>query len=115
MQHLVRFNAKISWEGRMNGLPEVVHTYVIFQGNGPGLVQAIYDHTKTIVSMHGITVEKEPGKMSVFGKVSNNAMYIPMQWIVFMDVDILPMSGEMPIEDANGVPRLSDGKEPVKQ
>jgi hypothetical protein len=40
-------------------------------------------------------------------------MFVPMRWIVYMDVDVFNLGEELSMPDENGVERMSDGKEPL--
>jgi hypothetical protein len=113
-QYLIRFNGHISWEGRSNGLPETIYSSVVYDGEVNGMLEAVAQQSKRACGMGGMMVEKEPGKLTEVGKISTNVMFVPMHWIVSMDVSILRLNGEMPLPDEQGIERLKDGSTPTK-
>ena len=116
MQHVIRFNAHISWEGQSNGLPEVVYTYLIFNGSDSEEINKIIEaQTAGFISMQAIVAQKDQGAIIDVKKVPQDRMLVPFRWITKIDVTVTALVGEMTNSDENGVELLTNGDEPIKQ
>jgi len=120
MQYVIRFNGHISWEGQSNGLPPVIYAYIVFEGSDgaedkTAISNAIEVQTRAFISWQSMAVQREQGKILDIRAAGNNRMLVPFRWITHIDVDVLPMTGELSEADESGVERLKDGTEPQKQ
>lgn len=116
MQHVIRFNAHISWEGQSNGLPKTLYAFIIFDGNDRAAINDIIEkQSGGFLRMGAFFCQKDQGSIIDLLRVPQERMLVPMRWITHLDVDVLPMVGELPMADEHGVERLSNGTEPLKQ
>src|SRR5579864_1929580 len=114
--HVIRFNGHISWDGQANGLPPTIHAYLIFEGSiTQEIINMIELQSGVFLKSQAMAVQRDQGKIIDLRKVPQDRMLVPMRWIVSLDVDVIPMTGELPMPDEAGVERLSDGSEPPKQ
>lgn len=115
-QYVIRFIGKISWEGQNNGLPPEIYAYIIFEGDEKKDIDAVIEQqVAAFIRMQAMPVQKEQGKVIDLRQTPADRMLVPFRWIVTLSADIHRMAGELSAPDENGVERLSDGKEPVKQ
>lgn len=116
MQTLIRFNGHITWEGRTNGLPEVIYAFVILDEATPEfIVQMIEQQMNWFTSRQLMFVQREQGEVIDIRTAIAQRMAVPFHTIAFIDVDVMPLTGELSNPDESGVERLSNGEEPVKQ
>jgi hypothetical protein len=115
MDHVIRFNGYVSWEGQSNGLPSVIYAYLLMKGYDRTLYNdAIEAQTGAFLRMQAMICQKDQGAIIDMNKMPADRMVVPMKWITRMDVDVLPMTREMTMPDNDGVERLENGTEPVK-
>ena len=116
MQHLIRFNASISWEGQANGLPPVINAYLIFDGDDRSQINALIEaQAGYFLRAQAIAVQKDQGQIIDIRQVPQDRMLVPMKWIVKVTTDVIPLVGELSEANENGVEVLKDGTEPIKQ
>jgi len=116
MQHVIRFNGRISWEGQANGLPETIYAFLIFDGDdSKKMNELIESQSLAFVRSQCMIVQRDQGKVIDLRQTPQDRMLVPMHWIVNIAVDINPMVGELSQADETGVERFKDGTEPVKQ
>jgi len=114
--YVIRFNGHISWEGQANGLPKVIHAFLMFDSyDKPVFIDAINSQTAAFITARGMTVQREQGQIIDINQMPQERIYVPMAWIVTIDVDVFPLTGEMSNADDDGTELLVDGSEPVKQ
>ncbi len=116
MNHVIRFNGHITWEGRSNGLPEVIYAFIITEDANPGFInKAIEDQSRAFIASQAMYVQREQGKIIDLRQTPQDRMLVPFHNIVFIDASVFPMTGELSAPDEKGVERLKNGEEPVKQ
>ena len=115
MQHVIRFNGHITWEGQANGLPPVIWAFLVVDGaNDQFIVEQIEIQTAAFLRSQAMFVQREQGKVIDLRLTPAGRMVVPFHEIAYIDVDVLPLIGELSYEE-DGVEKLSDGAEPVKQ
>ena len=108
MQHVIRFTGKISWEGQANGLPSAIYAYMIFDGDDSKEINALIEgQAGNFLRGQAMAVQSDQGKVIDIRQVPQDRMLVPMRWIVCISVDVITMTGELPIADEEGVERLS--------
>jgi hypothetical protein len=116
MDHAIRFNGHISTDGQANGLPPVIYAFLLMKGYDAKMYdEAIEAQAGAFVRMQAMICQRDQGALIDIMKMPADRMIVPMKWIVKMDVSIFPMTGEMTMPDTDGVERLENGDEPVKQ
>jgi hypothetical protein len=116
MQHVIRFNGRISWEGRASGLPETIYAFLIYDGDDrDGINRLIETQVSNFLKAQAMMVQKDQGQIIDLRKIPQDRMVVPMRWIAFMDVNVMPLTGELSQADEDGVERFKDGSEPEKQ
>lgn len=115
MQHVIRFNADVSWEGQSNGLPKTLHAFVIFEGDDSAAINDIVERQSgAFLKVGAFFCQKDQGSIIDMRQVPQERMLIPMQWITRLTVDVTAMVGELSMPDKDGVERLANGEEPQK-
>lgn len=121
MQHLITFRAKISWEGRANGLPEELSAFTIFEDNDAppeATKAAINDVIEKQVALflraQGMFVQRDQGQIIDLTKVPQDRIYVPFHWIVSLRATLKPLAVELSNPDEQGIERFKDGSEPLK-
>jgi len=115
-QYVIRFNAKISWEGQSNGLPPVIYSYVIYEGDDSSTINKIIeDQAAVFIRCQCMAAQKDQGSLIDLRQTPQERMLVPFRWIVTITTDVIKMVGEMSDPDEHGVERLDDGSEPLKQ
>lgn len=113
---VIRFNGHITWEGRMNGLPEVIHAFIILEDADAAFInKMIEDQTRSFINSQAMYVQRDQGAVIDLRIAPQDRMLVPFHNIAYINADLLPMTGELSAPDEKGVERLSDGKEPLKQ
>ena|SRR5713226_150509 len=116
MNHVIRFNGHITWEGRSNGLPEVIYAFIITEGaDATFITKVIEDQSRAFIVSQAMYVQREQGKIIDIRQTPQDRTLVPFHNIAFIDVSVFPMTGELSTPDEAGVERLTNGKEPVKQ
>ena len=115
-QYVIRFIAKVSWEGQANGLPPELNAYIIYEGDSVAEMNQIMEsQAGAFARMQSMAVQKEQGKLIDLRQCPADRMLVPFRWIVSLSCDINRITGELSVADDDGIERLSDGSEPVKQ
>ena len=115
-QYMLRFIGKISWEGQANGLPPEIYGYIIYEGDNTAQINEILENQSgAFIRMQAMAVQKDQGKIIDMRQTPSDRMLVPFKWLVNMTCDIHKMVGELSNSDENGIERLSNGDEPVKQ
>ncbi len=116
MGHVIRFTGKISWEGQSNGLPPEIYAFLIFTEYDQKIFNnAIEAQVGAFSHFQGMAVQQDQGQIIDLRQMPQDHMWIPMKWIVSITSSVHNMVGELSMPDAQGVERLNDGSEPVKQ
>ncbi len=116
MQTVIRFNGHITWEGQSNGLPETIYAYLISDGlDDSAILQLTESQLRQFVGSQMMSVQKDQGALIDLRKTPQGRMAVPFHMIAYIDVDVIPMTGELSNLDESGVERLENGEEPVKQ
>jgi|SRR5882724_3504532 len=114
--HVIRFNGHITWEGRSNGLPEVIYAFIILENANQALVnKMIEDQSRAFINSQSMYVQRDQGAIIDLRITPQDRMLVPFHNIAYIDAELLPMTGELSGPDEEGIERLSDGKEPLKQ
>lgn len=112
---IIRFNGKISWEGRANGLPETICAYLMFDQYNEKICNDVLEkELSRFIAIRGMAVQKDQGQVIDMRQFPQERMFVPMDWIVNITVDAFNMGADLSVPDAEGVERLPDGKEPPK-
>jgi hypothetical protein len=113
---ILRFTAKISWEGRQNGLPEEIYSFVFYDARmSPSDIAKLVEGQLAVYrNLGGIPVEQDQGQIIDLQASLADRILVPMQWIVYIHPRIMPISGPTPLRDEEGVERLPNGKEAPK-
>jgi hypothetical protein len=77
--------------------------------------KAINAQTAAFVSAQAMSVQRDQGQIIDLNQMPQDRMLVPMNWIVCIDVSVFPLGGEISKPDEEGVERLANGEEPVKQ
>lgn len=113
--YIVRFNAKISWEGRINGLPETIYAYLMFDQYDEKICnQVMENELAKFIHSRGMAAQKDQGQVIDLRQFPQDRMFVPMQWIVHITVDAFNLGADLSLPDEAGVERLPDGNEPPK-
>lgn len=116
LHHVIRFTGKISWEGQSNGLPEKVYAFLFFQAYERQLfVNQINEQMEMFTHEGGMQCQTVQGEIIDLDQMPQDRMFVPMQWIVNIKPEVIHLSQELSLPDEDGVERLSDGSEPIKQ
>jgi hypothetical protein len=116
MNYVLRFTGNISWEGQSNGLPPKLYAFLIFEGYQREMFNdAMEKQLRAFIAAQGMAAQREQGKVIDVRQVPQDRIFVPMRWIVSLEVDVVNMTGELSNPDGEGVERLNDGSEPVKQ
>lgn len=114
-QYVIRFTGKISWEGQSNGLPPEIYAFLIFEGNDNAAINRLIESQfDAFVRIQGMAVQKEQGKIIDIRQTPADRMFVPMRWIVHINIGIHRLVGELSQPDEQKVERLADGSEPQK-
>ena len=112
---LVRFNGHITSVGRGDGLPPVIYAFLILENaNDDFINKMVEEQSSAFIRSQSMYVQREQGAIIDIRAIPQDRMLVPFHNIAFIDVDISPMM-EMPMPDENGIQRLSNGTEPMKQ
>ena len=115
-QHVIQFNAAISWEGQANFLPPVLHSYLIFDQYDKDVFDKVIDQTlQAFIGRQAFICDREQGQPSDIRQFPANKLLVPFRWIVGITVEVRNLVGEMSTPDSDGVERLTNGEEPSKQ
>jgi hypothetical protein len=116
MDHVIRFNGHVSWDGRANGLPETIYAFLMMKGYDRAMYnQAIEAQFAAFAASQFMVVAKDQGSLIDARQMPADRMAVPIRWITCIDVNIIPMVGELSLPDEKGVERLDNGEEPLKQ
>jgi hypothetical protein len=116
MQHVIRFNGHITWEGRSNGLPEVIYAFLIVENaNEKFINDMIENQSRAFINSQAMYVQRDQGKIIDLKQTPQDRMLVPFHCITYIDADVFPLIGELSTPDEEGIERLSDGSEPKKQ
>ena len=114
--YIIDFVAKTSWEGRINGLPNELHAYLLFDGyNRKAFDDAIEAQTAVFLKVNAFFCQSDQGQVIDLRQMPQDRMLVPIRWIVDMKVRVINVVGEISQADEQGVERLADGSEPKKQ
>ncbi len=113
---ILRFTGKISWEGRMNDLPEEIYSFVFYDSRltAAQIAKLVEDQLAIYRNMGGMPVERDQGQVIDLRASLADRVLIPMSWIVYIRPQVMPIVGPTPLSDENGVERLPDGKQAPK-
>jgi len=115
MQHCIRFNGHISWEGQSNGLPATIHAFLVVDGNNSAAInELIESQLRASIGSQSFCCQKDQGQIIDLRTVPSDRMLVPFHWITRIDVDLFPLPVELSEADEVGVQRLKDGTEPLK-
>lgn len=115
-QYVIRFTGKISWDGQANGLPPEIYGFLIFEGDDTSAINALIEsQASAFVRSQVMLVQRDQGKIIDLRQTPQDRMLVPMRWIVNIRADVHLMVGELSVTDEQGVERLKNGEEPVKQ
>jgi hypothetical protein len=116
MGYVIRFTGKISWEGQANGLPPEIYAFLIFtEYEQEKFNAAIENQCGQFIYHRGMAVQRDQGALIDLRQMPQDRMWVPMDWIVSITPSVHNLTGELPIADHEGVERLEDGTEPIKQ
>lgn len=114
--HIIRFNGHITWAGRADGLPKVIYAFLITENaNEPFITKLIEDQTRAFVASQVMYAQRDQGQILDLRLTPKDRMLVPFHQISCIDVDVIPMTGELSMPDEKGIERLENGEEPVKQ
>lgn len=113
---ILRFVGKISWEGRTNGLPEEIYSFVFYDSRftPTQISKLVEDQLAVYRNMGGMPVERDQGQIIDLRASLADRVLIPFNWIVYIHPEIMPIAGPTPLSDESGVERLPDGKKAPK-
>ena len=115
-QHVIRFNGHITWEGRSNGLPEVIYAFLILENADEKFInEMIENQSGAFIRCQAMHVQRDQGAIVDLRLTPKDRMLVPFHSISFINVEVFPLVGELSAPDERGIERLSDGKEPLKQ
>jgi hypothetical protein len=115
-QHVIQFNARTSWEGRSNGLPEMLHSFLLFDQFDRDVFDRVIDEfLSKSLSRQAFVCDKNQDQIIDIRQFPADKMLVPMHWIAAVTVSVYPLVGEMPQADEEGVQRLANGEEPIRQ
>ena len=119
-QYALKFTGKISWEGRMNGLPDEIYAYIMVETDGGLGEKAFIDGTieqqsMAFIRMQAMAVQRDQGSMIDLRQTPADRILVPFRWIVSISTSIHRFGEEMPEPDENGAQRLKDGSTPKLQ
>jgi hypothetical protein len=115
-QTVVRFNGHITWEGRAGGLPETIHAFLILENADEKFISEMVEaQSRAFIGSQAMYVQRDQGAIVDLRVMPRNRMLVPFHNIAYIDVDVIPMTGELSAPDELGVERLSNGEEPTKQ
>ncbi len=116
MNYIIRFTGKISWEGQSNGLPKEIYAFLIFDGYDRELFnKTIENQVGQFTRIQAMVVQKDQGQVIDLRQLPQERMLVPFKWIVSIYAEVHNLTGELPEADHEGVERLKDGSEPLKQ
>ena len=112
-QYVIRLNAKISWEGRENGLPEYLYAYIMYDGDQAAAINDIIEkQAGAFIRMQAFACQKDQGSVIDLAQCPAERRLVPFKWIVDITSDVHKMVGGLPHPDEFGVERLTNGEEP---
>lgn len=115
-QHVIRYIAVISWEGQANGLPPALCAYMIFDQYDRAIFDKVIDaNFEAYAQRQAFFCSQDQNRVIDIREVPSDRRMVPMRWIVQITCDVQPLVGEMSLPDEDGVERMTDGSEPVKQ
>jgi hypothetical protein len=115
-QYVLRFTAKVSWDGQANGLPPHLFAFVLVSGYDAQVFSKIVeDQAGAFIRMQAFCCQKDQGQVIDLHQNPQERMIVPFRWIVNISADVTKLVGELSHADEEGVERYEDGKEPVKQ
>jgi hypothetical protein len=115
-QYVIKFIGKISWEGQSNGLPPEIYAYIVYEGdNAKDIANIMEQQSAAFLRMQAMAVQKDQGQIIDLNQTPADRMLVPMCWIVSISANVVKLVGELSTPDVDGVERLTDGTEPVKQ
>jgi hypothetical protein len=113
---VIRFTGHITRDGYASGLPETIFAFLITQDCDMTTInKLIEDQVAAFVRSQGMFVQREQGKILDLRMSVLDGMLVPFHNIAYIDVELVNMAGELLVADENGVERLLDGSEPLKQ
>jgi len=118
-QHVLIIRGKISWEGRMNGLPEVIDGFLLFDDAGVneqqfrGVVNvALEAQMQEFAKVQGMYVQQDQGQVVDLRRTGQDRMFVPFKWIVNITPYLTRLTGELSQPDENGKEILANGSVP---
>lgn len=116
VQHVLRFNGHITHLGRSDGLPDVIFAFLIVENFDKNSINKLIENqSKAFIGSQAMYVQRDQGKIIDLHEMPQNRMLVPFHNIAFIDVDVILMTGEVSVSDEQGIERLHDGNEPLKQ
>ncbi len=115
-QHaLIRFNGHINARGRGDGLPATIFAFVIVENaNSKFISDMIESQSGAFIRSQAMYVQRDQGAIIDIRDIPDQRMLVPFHNIAYIDVDVMPLVGELSLPDEEGVERLSNGAEPTK-
>lgn len=115
-RHVVRFNGHITWEGRSNGLPEIIYAFLILENADEKFIgEMVENQSGAFIRSQAMYVQRDQGALIDIRQRPQDRMLVPFHNIAFIDVEVNLMTGDLSMPDEQGVERLSNGEEPLKQ
>lgn len=109
---ILRFTGKISWEGQANGLPPEIQAFIFYRADMPAeeVTKMAEVRLAYYRQIGGMIVEKDQGStIDPNGTILDRIM-VPERWIVFIHPEVVPIPGDTPLADDDGVERFSNGQ-----
>lgn len=112
-QHVIKITGKISWEGRMNGLPEEISAYIIYTGDDPAMINTIIENEiGTFARYQMMFAQRDQGQIIDLKQTPQDRIGVPFRWVVNFYVTVTKLIGELSEADDTGVEVLTDGTKP---
>lgn len=112
---VLRFNGHITWGGQTNGLPPTIFAFLITQDlDMATITKLIEEQSGAFIRSQAMYVQRDQGQIIDIRFKPQDRMLVPFHNIAFITVDLVNMAGELSEADEEGVERLPDGSEPLK-
>jgi hypothetical protein len=113
LQHVIKITARISWEGRTNGLPEEVSSYVIYTGENPADIGGIIEaEIGTFARYQMMFAQRDQGQIIDLHMTPQDRIGIPFRWIVNFYITVTKLGAELSEANEEGVEVFQDGSKP---
>jgi hypothetical protein len=113
---LIRFNGHTTRRAQVDDdLPPVIFAFLILENaNAKFINEMVESQSSAFIRSQAMYVQSDQGATIDIRLTPQDRMLVPFHNIAFINVDILPITGEISMPDKAGVERLSDGSEPTK-